>query len=485
MKWTYLWLASIVLTVTTLIVMIFVKLIPGVGLPDFCWLVPGIFFLLFISTFHKAGLEMAAAFRNVFRDFLEEDKTFPRADLNEYPADYIMEIDRTAEELTKAGMIVEGDFLSPGDESGLGKKIFERILHSPDGTVWAEVKRIRPNLLVRWAATIFGLGQNFQTLTDISIFFEKGNALIVSNAKVLVPKPIPGIQKEGVPTQTPQELLQSAMEWKQNIEDGGNNPARSLELEAFQKSIYGLEIYFNFKNTGSRVPSDALLKAEGFSETAIKKYRKICNGFFIAGLDVDNRADSGKIPEAGLQTGQETTATPASSSATVAESASVIPSLPGDQNSELETALKRYQSSMTSFGLAVLLSAVNVVLVLADADISFPFSAFFPTLAIVFGKLLTEESNWAIFTWIGIALAVFSILGYTVCWLLAKKYRAFILAAFVIFLLDFLLIFLYISGGGWEILVEIVFHFWVLCTLYSGVKAWRSIRRLSTDAAKQ
>ena len=483
MKWTYLWLASIVLTVTTLIVMILVKLIPGIDLPNFCWLVPGIFFLLFVSIFHKAGLEMAAAFRNVFRNFLETDKTFPRADLNEYPADYIMEIDRTAEELTNAGMIVEGDFLSPGDESGLGKKIFERILHSPDGTVWAEVKRIRPNLLVRWAATIFGLGQNFQTLTDISIFFEKGNALIVSNAKVLVPKPIPGIQKEGLPTQTPRELLQSAMEWKQNIEDGGNNPARSLELEAFQKTVYALEIYFYFKNTGSRVPSDALLKAEGFSEGygnggAASSDRKRIHG--PAGAC---RRDS-LYPE-GLQTGQETTVTPASSSGTVAERASVIPSLPGDQNSELETALKRYQSSMISFGLAVLLSAVNVVLVLADADISFPFSAFFPTLAIVFGELLTEETDLVIFSWIGIALAVFSILGYTVCWLLAKKYRPFILAAFVIFLLDFLLIFPYISGGGWEILVEIVFHFWVLCTLYSGVKAWRSIRRLSTDAAKQ
>lgn len=485
MKWTYLWLSSTVLLVITFIVMISVKLIPGVDLPNFCWVFPGIFFLLLVFTLHKSILEMAMAFRNVFRDFLEEDKTFPRADLNDYPTDYIMEIERTAEELVKAGMIAAGDFLSPGDECGLGKKTFERILHSPDGTVWAEVKRVRPSPLVRWAVTIFGLRQNFQTLTDISIFFEQGNALIVSNAKVQILKPVPGIQKEGLPKRTPRELLQSAMEWKQKIEDRGNNPACSLNLEAFQKSVYAGEIYFNFKNCGSLSPSDTQLKIEGFSEAAIEKYRKICNGSFVVGKNMNDGKASKIVFETEHPTEQETAVIPDSSSTAVAEIPSVIQSLPENMNPELEMEMKRYQSSVANFGMAVLLSAVNVVLVVADADISFPFSAFFPTLIIIFGDQLAEESNLAIFSWIGIVLAVFSILIYAVCWFLSKKYRPFILVGFVIFILDFLLIFPFILGGSWEVLVEIVFHIWVLCTLYSGVKAWRNIHRLDTDTIKQ
>ena len=176
---------------------------------------------------------------------------------------------------------------------------------------------------------------------------------------------------------------------------------------------------------------------------------------------------------------------PDSSSTAVAEIPSVIQSLPENMNPELEMEMKRYQSSVANFGMAVLLSAVNVVLVVADADISFPFSAFFPTLIIIFGDQLAEESNLAIFSWIGIVLAVFSILIYAVCWFLSKKYRPFILVGFVIFILDFLLIFPFILGGSWEVLVEIVFHIWVLCTLYSGVKALRNIHRLDTDTIKQ
>ncbi|NMA47086.1 MAG: hypothetical protein GX945_11065 [Lentisphaerae bacterium] len=301
MKWTYLWLGSIILFIVSVIVIILLKVLLLTNLPIAYWWVPAASSLLFFTSMKQSAAEWAAALRHSYRDFLEYDKTFQRVSTFDYPSNYVQAIDRASKDLTNAGMMVIGDFSSPPDEAGnLGKKIFVRILRSPDSMVWAEVKRIRPTLLLRWAATLCGLRNNFQTITEVFIYFRYGNVLIVSNAKMSSPRPIPGIQREERPKQSPHELLQTAMEWKLMIENNGENPAKCLDLESFQKSSYATEIYLQSKVGGFEFPSAKTWKREGFSDSAIEKYRKICLDFLPA--SEENTADTAAAsdaPEAG------------------------------------------------------------------------------------------------------------------------------------------------------------------------------------------
>ena len=86
MKWTYIWLGSIILFIVSFIVMILVKVIPGIDLPNACWWIPVVSAILFFVSLKKSQKEIAVAFRNVFRDFLECGKTFSRADTCNYPS---------------------------------------------------------------------------------------------------------------------------------------------------------------------------------------------------------------------------------------------------------------------------------------------------------------------------------------------------------------------------------------------------------------
>lgn len=467
MKWTYIWLGSIILFIVSFIVMILVKVIPGIDLPNACWWIPAVSAILFFVSLKKSQKEIAVAFRNVFQDFLECGKTFSRADTYNYPSSYVREIDRVSDELTDAGMIAAGDFCSPPDEvAGFGRKNFSRILHSPDGTVWAEVKRMRPNFLVRWGLTILGGGCNFRTVTDISIYFEHGNVLIVSNVKIPILRPIPGIQKEGLPGQSPRELLQSAMEWKRKIENNGVNPAEHLDLEAFQKAMYSAEIYFNFKNSGQEFPSNETLKKEGFSDAAIEKYRKICTAF----PPHEKVGTEAEIPEP-----------------VPAESVPLPPvsAAPEATTSEWEAARNRYVRSVTNFAVAVLLSAVNVILISTDSDITFPFSAFFPSLMVILGKNAVEAGSPEIVASFCLSFAIAFVVLLALCWLLARKYRCFILISFLLFVFDTILLIPLIPEGGSGIWIEVVFHVWVLWTLFSGIKAWRELKRLQAFRPKE
>ena len=159
-----------------------------------------------------------------------------------------------------------------------------------------------------------------------------------------------------------------------------------------------------------------------------------------------------------------------------------------DENAaEIEQQLEVFRKSRNSLGTIVVLTIVNVVLGFFEAEVSFPFSAIFPSLVTIMGKAFATEYGLELFTVIGIALAIVSILLYAGCWFFAKKHRGFLVIAFVLFILDTaLLLLLVVLEGvseGFSIVLEIVFHVWALWSLFTGVRARSRLKKLS--AAQQ
>ena len=91
------------------------------------------------------------------------------------------------------------------------------------------------------------------------------------------------------------------------------------------------------------------------------------------------------------------------------------------------------------------------------------------------------ETGYAGFETAGTFLALGSILIYGICWLTARKYRGWILVALLLFLFDSLLLLPFIPGSGSAIWIDVVFHCWVLWSLFNGVRAWIKLRRIEKE----
>ena len=144
---------------------------------------------------------------------------------------------------------------------------------------------------------------------------------------------------------------------------------------------------------------------------------------------------------------------------------------------DIEAKFKKARSNLF---LVVILSAVNVVLALMNADLTFLFAAIIPSLFIEMGRLFSEELGNQIWFYIGVALAFMGVAIYGLCYTLSKKYKALILVALILFSIDSLFL-LWMVSSEFDIssIIGIVFHIWVIMCLASGVKAWAALKRIS------
>lgn len=147
----------------------------------------------------------------------------------------------------------------------------------------------------------------------------------------------------------------------------------------------------------------------------------------------------------------------------------------------------QYQKSVTSgrsnLLLMLVLSAVNMVLLLVNASINFPFSAFFPQFAVIMGSSLADGTGVSALTIAGVVLGILSILLYLVCYFLAKKQTGGMVAALVLFSLDTALM-LYFALSAFEVsfLIDIAFHVWVLFSFASALVAAGKLKRMPVEA---
>ena len=160
----------------------------------------------------------------------------------------------------------------------------------------------------------------------------------------------------------------------------------------------------------------------------------------------------------------------------------------------------KYNVARGNLLLVVILSLANIVLLAIDANFYFPFSISVPYFMITGARLLcgmypeefyvelaeitgepvmTEFLPSAVFT-VVLVIGVIIIAVFSFCWLLSKKKVGWMIAALVLFVLDTL--YLLSNGLMVEMLLDIVFHAWVLYSLISGIVAFYKMKSLPDEA---
>ncbi|MBQ3490657.1 MAG: hypothetical protein IJA86_08715 [Clostridia bacterium] len=166
--------------------------------------------------------------------------------------------------------------------------------------------------------------------------------------------------------------------------------------------------------------------------------------------------------------------------------------VPAQAFSPRQNLLSQYQAGRGNLLLVVIFTLINVILICFGQDMYFLFSATLPYVIAVFGAIFCgmmpdeyyddPEAYRQIFDsskiYIFAAVAVAIIALYFICFLFSGKRAGFLIAAMVMFSLDTLfMLFFY----GFSMLVDILFHAWVLFYLIKGVYAHYKLKQMPED----
>lgn len=145
----------------------------------------------------------------------------------------------------------------------------------------------------------------------------------------------------------------------------------------------------------------------------------------------------------------------------------------------------RYSSSRTSLLIVILFTVINIVLLLLESDTYFLFAAFIPYYLVTLGMLMcgkfpaeyyTEELAGiefvdSSFLAVTLIMAAVILILYFLGWLISKKHKVgWLIFSLVLFSLDTLSM-LAMSGLVIDMLIDIVFHGWVIFELARGIYA--------------
>lgn len=156
------------------------------------------------------------------------------------------------------------------------------------------------------------------------------------------------------------------------------------------------------------------------------------------------------------------------------------------KGNNLET---RYKNSIGNLLVVVIFSVINIVLLLTGTDTYFLFSAFVPYFIVDYGRVMCgmypeefysdlpmEEFLDSSFLIVMVAIAAVIIVAYLVCWVLAKKKKvAALFVSLVLFVADTLLM-LYMVGFSADIIIDIIFHIWVIVYLITAISTYYKIK---------
>ena len=155
----------------------------------------------------------------------------------------------------------------------------------------------------------------------------------------------------------------------------------------------------------------------------------------------------------------------------------------------------KYMSSRNNLLLVVIFTLVNIVIAVTGGDTYFLFSASIPYYIAFFtalwcGKMpaeyyegsgLTEADFWPDTVLIvGAIIAVVIIALYFLFWLMSKKKVGWLVAALIFFALDSIFMFI-IFGFSTDMIIDIVFHAWVVISLAIGISAHSKLKKLPAE----
>ena len=132
-----------------------------------------------------------------------------------------------------------------------------------------------------------------------------------------------------------------------------------------------------------------------------------------------------------------------------------------------------FMKARTNLLIALVFTAINLLLLATQSDVYFLFSATIPYFILAVAQEMGSD-----FFVTGLIISTAALGVYFASWYLSKRHRYFMLIALIIFIFDTLLLlsFLAVSELDLSYIIEIAFHIWVLYYLFTGVKAWKALR---------
>lgn len=155
-----------------------------------------------------------------------------------------------------------------------------------------------------------------------------------------------------------------------------------------------------------------------------------------------------------------------------------------------EALARGYKNARGNLLLVVIFTVINAILAFAGSSSYFLFSAYLPYYSVIFGLVITGrldadadfqiDEKYLVY-FVGFAVLVLGL--YLLFWLFSKKHYGWLIPALVFFALDTLFL-LRDSFGGFDfsLLMDVVFHVWVLISLALGISTGVRLKKL--DAAE-
>ena len=166
--------------------------------------------------------------------------------------------------------------------------------------------------------------------------------------------------------------------------------------------------------------------------------------------------------------------------------------------SERYTLENKYNTTRYNLLLVIGFTLVNIVLLLVNSDTYFLFSAYIPYTVATVGMIwcgkfpeeyygdMSQYNFMSQSVFIGIiAVAVILVALYALAYIFSKKLRpGWLIFALVIFILDSL--FMFIDAGiQTDMIIDYLFHIWVIVSLFIGVSAGYKLKKLPPEEAEQ
>ena len=154
----------------------------------------------------------------------------------------------------------------------------------------------------------------------------------------------------------------------------------------------------------------------------------------------------------------------------------------------------RYNGARNNIMLVLAFTLVNSVLLFIGSDSYFLFSAAIPYYMTMFGLLYTgrmpaeyyegvegfvPDPDVVLYIYLAIAVAILAV--YLLTWYLSKKHGyGWLVAALVLFVADTAAMF-YLTDFSEDMILDVVFHGWVIISLTSGIFAALKLKKLPPE----
>lgn len=162
------------------------------------------------------------------------------------------------------------------------------------------------------------------------------------------------------------------------------------------------------------------------------------------------------------------------------------------QRQVLENTVKSARNNLL---LILVFTLINIYLLVTSRNTYFLFSAYVPYILVdymmFFGGLYPEEYYGEYINSIELwdkralvlvaALAAVSVLLYVLCWFFSKKNpKGWLMFAMVLFAVDTVLM-VWIAGISAPLIMDYVFHAWVMISLLTGLSAVKKLKELPEE----